>query len=202
MALDPKTLPNNPELLRQMVVELTTQLEANERRLARIQHLLEQLLQWRYGQKREKIDENQLFLFAVGLEASGQDVQDVLTEIEQDQDQNSDQDQNGPPATGNGDGAKRRGHGRQRLPKQLRRERIEYELKEDERQCPHCAKAMPRIGEEVSEQLEYVPARWWSLSKCAPSTPAAAGAASRRRTSRCSRSRRGWPGRVCWHRWR
>jgi transposase len=157
VALDPKTLPENPDLLRQMVIELTTQLEANQRRLERIQHILEQLLKWRYGQKREKVDEKQLFLFAVGLEASGQDVQDFVTELEQDQDQKKDDPPSEPPATGGGD-AKPRGHGRRRLPKELRRERIEYELSESERQCPHCAQAMARIGEEVSERLEFVPA--------------------------------------------
>jgi transposase len=158
VALDPKTLPDNPEVLRQMVIELATQLEANQRRLERIQHILEQLLHWRYGQKREKIDENQLFLFAVGLEASGQDVKDFITELEVDQEQKQDDDKN-PPASETGDPpAKPRGHGRQRLPKPLRRERIEYDLKEDERQCPHCAQAMRRIGEEISERLEYVPA--------------------------------------------
>ncbi len=63
-----------------MVIELATQLEANQRRLARIQHIPEQLLQWRYGRKREKVCEHQLPLFAVGLEASGQDVPDFLTD--------------------------------------------------------------------------------------------------------------------------
>lgn len=157
MELDPKTLPNNPELLRQMVIELATQLEAHQRRLERVQHILEQLLRWRYGQKREKVDENQLFLFAVNLEASGQDVQDFVTELEQDQEPKKDEEQNEPPAAGGGE-AKPRGHGRRRLPSELRRERIEYELSEAERQCPHCAQAMPRIGEEVSKRMEFVPA--------------------------------------------
>jgi transposase len=157
VALDPQTLPNNPEVLRQMVVELTTRLEANERRLERVQHILEQLLRWRYGQKREKIDENQLFLFAVDLEASGQDVQDFVTELEQDQEQKKDDPPGEPPAAGGGE-TKSRGHGRRRLPKELRRERIEYELSEAERQCPNCSQSMPRIGEEVSKRMEFVPA--------------------------------------------
>ena len=160
MALDPQTLPENPDLLRQMVIELATQLEANERRLARIQHILEQLLKWRYGQKREKVDENQLFLFAVGLEASGQGVPDFLTDLELDQErkENPEDDPKAPPVAGGGQEAKPRGHGRRRLPPELRRERIEHELSESERQCPHCAQTMARIGEEVSERLEYVPA--------------------------------------------
>ena len=159
MALDPQTLPNNPELLRQMVIELATQLETHQRRLERVQHILEQLLRWRYGQKREKVDENQLFLFAVSLEASGQDVPDFLTDLEQDQEQEQKKDgpPSEPPAAGGGK-AKPRGHGWRRLPKELRRERIEYELSEAERQCPHCARVMARMGEEVTERMEFVPA--------------------------------------------
>lgn len=162
MAIDLHNLPENADVLRQMVIELATQLDANERRLQRIQHILEQLLKWRYGQKSEKIDERQLFLFALGLEASGQDVQDFLTDLEQAREDEKDgkkDDQENPPASGTGgQPAKPRGHGRRRLPKELRRERIEHELSEAERQCPHCAQTMKKIGEEVSERLEYVPA--------------------------------------------
>jgi len=53
---------------------------------------------------------------------------------------------------------KRRGHGRQPLTRTLTRERIEHELSEAERAGPSCARPMERIGEEVSERLEYVPA--------------------------------------------
>jgi hypothetical protein len=68
--IDPDSLPDDPDLLRQMVIDLATQLDAHERRLQRVQNILEQLLKWRFGQKREKIDERQLFLFAVQLEAT------------------------------------------------------------------------------------------------------------------------------------
>jgi len=105
-----------------MVVELSTQLEANERRLERIQSILEQLLKWRYGQKREKVPENQLFLFAVGLEATGQDVKDFITELEVDQEQPAAKPEeekkdggNEPPAATGGEAPKKpRGHGRSR----------------------------------------------------------------------------------------
>ncbi|MBM3792847.1 MAG: IS66 family transposase [Acidobacteria bacterium] len=157
MKIDPNNLPDNSELLRRMVVDLATRLDENERRYRCIQNILEQLLKWRHGQKREKMDERQLFLFAAELEASDGDVKDLIAELEQDQERKPD-NQNDPPATGAGDKPKRRGHGRRPLPKTLLRERIEYELSEAERACPHCAATMKRIGEEVSERLEYVPA--------------------------------------------
>jgi hypothetical protein len=43
--------------------------------------------------------------------------------------------------------------GRKPLPADLPRERIEYDLPEDQKICPCCGKAMPRMGEEISEQL-------------------------------------------------
>jgi molecular chaperone GrpE (heat shock protein) len=78
--IDPANLPDNPEVLRQMVVDLTTQLEEHERRYQRVQNILEQLLRWRFGQKREKIDERQMFLFAVQWEAEGRSAQQLARE--------------------------------------------------------------------------------------------------------------------------
>lgn len=46
-----------------------------------------------------------------------------------------------------------RKRGRKPLPADLPRERIEYELPEDQKTCPCCGKALHRMGEEVSEQL-------------------------------------------------
>ena len=52
MRIDPNSLPDNPDLLRQMVIDLATQLDMHERRFERVQNILEQLLKWRFGQKR------------------------------------------------------------------------------------------------------------------------------------------------------
>lgn len=46
-----------------------------------------------------------------------------------------------------------RKRGRKPLPADLPRERIEYDLPEEQKICPCCSKAMHRMGEEVSEQL-------------------------------------------------
>ena len=62
-------LPDDPAALRQIVIGLLEELDAKERRLSRVQHLLEQLLRHRYGPKRERVDENQLFLFAAEIVA-------------------------------------------------------------------------------------------------------------------------------------
>ena len=51
-----------------------------------------------------------------------------------------------------------RRRGRQTLPEYLPLERIVLELSEQERVCPGCGQVRMPFGEEVSEQLEYVPA--------------------------------------------
>ena len=152
MKLDLNRLPDDPDLLREIVAGLASQLEEQERRLARVQHILEIMLAWRFGRKAEKIDERQLFLFAVQYEASGGDAESLHTELKEDLGEDSELLAAVEPPK------RRRGHGRKALPKALTRERIEYELSEAERACPHCQSTMQRIGEELSERLEYVPA--------------------------------------------
>lgn len=60
-----------------------------------------------------------------------------------------------PPATQPG----QRKPGRKPLPAYLKRERVEYDLPEDQRGCPCCGNPMHRIGEDISEQL-HVEVRW------------------------------------------
>jgi transposase len=143
--IDPNQLPNDPVALRQIVVGLLGEAAERERKLRQMQHWVEQLLRARYGPRRERVDENQLFLFAAGISArSGKT----------------------PPASDNGKtppssskpSSHRPGHGRGALPKSLQRQRVVHDLGEGLRQCPQCQGDLKRIGEEVSERLEYVPA--------------------------------------------
>ncbi|MBI2002931.1 MAG: IS66 family transposase [candidate division NC10 bacterium] len=146
MEIDRKNLPKDPETLRQMVASLLEELDAKERRLQRVQHLLEKLLRWRYGPRRERVPENQLFLFAVGMVGTDQDL---------------------PPAPKEAAASKPKGpgHGRQRLPGTLERRRVVYDLGEEERRCPECHGELKPIGEEVSERLEYVPASLYVIEE-------------------------------------
>lgn len=54
--------------------------------------------------------------------------------------------------------SRRKGHGRKPLPENLPRDRREYDIPEAEKTCPDCGQPKTRIGEEVTEQLEYYPA--------------------------------------------
>ncbi len=71
MEIDPHNLPKDVAALQQLVIGLLSELDAKDRRLKQVQHWLEQVLRWRYGQKRERVDENQLFLFAAELVHAG-----------------------------------------------------------------------------------------------------------------------------------
>ena len=72
MEIDPHNLPSEVNLLQQIVLQLLQAVEDKDQLLARVQHQLAQLLRYRYGQKRERIDENQLFLFAAQIIAASQ----------------------------------------------------------------------------------------------------------------------------------
>jgi transposase len=139
MEIDPNNLPGDPATLKRMVASLLEDREAGERRIRQLQHLLEQLLRARYGPRRERVNENQLFLFAA----------DIL---------GAEKSEPVPKDKPVSDRPKPKGHGRQRLPKSLKRERVVFDLAEHEKHCPHCRGELKRIGEEISERLEYVPA--------------------------------------------
>jgi transposase len=139
MEIDRHNLPKDPALLRQMVMSLLEEAETKDRRLRQLQHWVEQLLRARYGPRRERVNENQLFLFAVALVSAGREAPAA-------------------PEKAPSGAVKQKGHGRQRLPKSLERRRVVHDLAEGQRQCPQCQGDLKRIGEEVSERLEYVPA--------------------------------------------
>ena len=72
MEIDPHRLPSEVSLLQQIVLQLLQAVEDKDQLLARVQHQLAQLLRYRYRQKRERLDENQLFLFAAQIIAASQ----------------------------------------------------------------------------------------------------------------------------------
>lgn len=54
-------------------------------------------------------------------------------------------------------------HGRAPLPECLPRIEIEHDLADAEKPCPCCGELRQRMGQEVSEQLEYIPASFQVL---------------------------------------
>lgn len=153
----PDDLDAAHRLIRELLATLREQTHLNDK----LQHQLEQLLRQIYGKKSEKLDPNQLLLFAREF-------------LEAAQPETIPQPEPTTPAP-----AKRpfQGHGRKPLPANLPRKRIVHDVAPEDRACPECGDERRPIGEEVREQLEYVPASLIVLQHVRPKYACAACAA-------------------------
>jgi transposase len=166
MEIDPHHLPSEVHVLQQIVLQLLQTVEDKDQLLARVQHQLAQLLRNRYGQKRERIDENQLFLFAAQIIAASQRASAATSSEESTADSLASKEKKE---------TERRGHGRRPLPKTLERRRVVFDLEESQRQCQHCQTLMQKIGEDVSERLEFIPASLQVIEEVRPKYACAKG---------------------------
>ena len=146
--IDINDLPDDVESLRAMIIanelEHTKALHAAESRVKEQEQtiqLLEQQLaalrRARFGKQSEKLDEH-----IHQLELQIEDLQSSLAEppLPSEPEQQKEAPARKP---------------RQALPEHLPRDTIEHGKQE---QCEQCGNALSLIGEDVSEQLEYVPA--------------------------------------------
>ena len=108
---------------------------------------MRQLIEQRFGPATEKyrIEQRDLFL----------DEAEALAELEPpaEPEPKADLPEGAPPAR------KRRRGGRAALPPELPRVEVLHELPEDERHCAEDGTELAVIGEEVSEQLDVIPAQ-------------------------------------------
>jgi transposase len=152
----PLSLPDDPALLKALLLRerqqraqsaaVTAHLEqtvqSQQKKIDQQQHEIARLLRRLYGPKQERIDPDQLLLF------DGDDLTALAAELAQE-----------PEVAGTSTGKSRqKGHGRRELPQHLPREQRRYELSEEDRRCPGCGDVRCEIGQETSEQLEYIPA--------------------------------------------
>jgi transposase len=128
------------ELLRAQRQQLLEDQQQKDRTIAGLQQQLQYLLRRVFGRSAEKLDPKQMQLFETLL---NQLAPAAPAEPE-------------PAPTAPGAAA---GHGRRRLPASLPRQKIIHDLPEDEKPCPCCGQLRHIIGQEVSEQLDYVPAK-------------------------------------------
>jgi transposase len=131
-------LPDDLPTCQQMIHQLLETLSQRDRELDRIRHQLDSLLRRLYGPRSEKLNGPTLF---DGYEPPPVS-EPTPTPVEL------------PPQTP----STRSGHGRQKLPQNLPRQRIEHDLSEAEKLCPGCGHERVCIGHEVGEQWEYQPA--------------------------------------------
>ena len=137
----PLSLPDEPELLKALAVQLHGTVTAQQRELDQLKHYVAQLLRQRYGPRSEKLDNGQLTLF--------------------DAPPTGDADPSEPPAAAQESAIRapvRRGGGRNEFPTDLPRRRVEYPLPPEQLACPGCGQERTKFGEETSEQLEFIPA--------------------------------------------
>jgi transposase len=135
-------LPDDPVILQQMIRELLATLQTRDRENEHLRHRLDLLLRRFFGPRAEKYDPNQAVLFP-----------DLQTEaaVENPPAEPAEAKEPAPPA-------RQRGHGRQKLPGNLPRVPVLHDVPEAQRLCPGCGQACTCIGQDTSEQLDYVPA--------------------------------------------
>lgn len=134
----PDQLPDEVSTLKQMVLTLLAQIDDLH---GQLYYLKRQL----FGKKSEKLNPNQRLLFENLYE-------EVQAKIEQQK----------QPSAEKAKAPRNRNHnGRRPLPAALRREIIEIEPDESEKVCALCHHPKERIGEEVTEKLEFVPASFY-----------------------------------------
>ena len=63
---------------------------------------------------------------------------------------------------------KKKGHGRRKPPVELPRLPLEHPVPDADKVCPECSRAKKRIGEAITEQLEYAPASLFVIEHIQP----------------------------------
>ena len=159
MALDPKQLPDDPRILREIVLDLIQQLDRASAEKTKIETLLRELLDAKRLRRSEQLSPEQLALFEIALqarfpgltpEAEGPGAEPEAGAAEETGEPNGDQGD-----TGN---QKKKRGGRSPLSREVKRERIVHDLAEPEKHCKQCNRDLRHIGEETSERYEYIPA--------------------------------------------
>lgn len=148
------TLPNDIDMLHALVREQQATIDHLHRENTGLSHRLDLALRRIYGRSSEKIDAKQLLLFGQAMQQAAQAMAGLTAH----------QDQTASPATT----PQHKGHGRRPLPADLPRHRLEHPIDPHELTCPCCDQPRVRIGEEVSEQLDYTPASLFVIQHVRP----------------------------------
>lgn len=127
-------------LLEQQSAHFQTQLKTKQNRIQQLEEILLSLKRKQFGSSSEKLDQLPLF----------NEAEAELSLIEASE---------APVQTDSSPTSKSSQPRRQRLPEELPREEVIYELPAEQRQCPHDGSELIEIGEESSEQLEIIPAQ-------------------------------------------
>jgi transposase len=139
-----RQLQQENELLRAQRQQLLEQHAQHTRTIDQLQHQLQYLLRRLFGRSAEKLDPKQLQLFNT-----------LLNQLAPPPPAPASTPETASPVVSRS----ANGHGRRRLPVSLPRQKVIHDLPEEQKPCPCCGKLRHVIGQEVSEQLDYVPAK-------------------------------------------
>ncbi len=139
MTLTTHDLPDDIDALKQIIVD---QHQSMERIKQEYEAVIAALFRRYYGPRSERFDPRQLLLFGQQIEHGKLDTASVEEEAGE--------------ALASRQARRRHPHGRSPLPEHLERIDIEHDL--ENKACPECGNERCRIGQEISEQLEYFPA--------------------------------------------
>jgi transposase len=140
-------LPNNLNQCHQLISSLLDSLKQYKHTISSLEHRLDLFLRSRYGGKSEKINPEEL-----------------LPQLRQLFEQSQPEQKQEPVKTQKISYERNiKGHGRNELPANLRREQKIYDIDESQKNCTCCGELLQKIGEEKSEQLNYTPASLYIL---------------------------------------
>lgn len=130
-----------------VIATLHEQLQKSQREVELLRHRLDVLCRRLFGKKSEKVDPNQLQLAFEVLQEMGSSTEPFEL----------DSSESFPRVAVQ---SHQRGTGRRPLPKELPRERVVVDVDEAKKSCS-CGRSKEKIGEAVTEKLEYVPASFF-----------------------------------------
>jgi len=144
----PESLPQDLTLCHALIRQLLEARADDAQLIAGLQHQLRNLLRRSYGRSAEKLDPNQLALF-----------EKLLAELTNAAAPAPASEPPALPATKPAPTNGQRGHGRRQLPPELERRPVVIDLSEEEKPCPCCQALREPMGDEVTEKLDFEPAR-------------------------------------------
>jgi len=130
-----KSLPEDPEDLRRITALLLAEVKSQALLIAKLRHQLAGHRNHRFGTSSETIEQRQL-----ALEASEIAIAKMTAKL-----QPADEEPKDTPK-------------RRPIPDHI--PRMEFELTTGDADCAQCGGALRRLGEDVTEELEYVPGRF------------------------------------------
>jgi transposase len=147
----PTNLPDNPPVLREIIGTQAQEIERLKRENDLLKHYIRELRKQHYGPRSERLPEvQQIFPFYGRVE---------------------DEKEKPPPPEGQASSApapRRKPTGRKVIPPELERQVVVHDVPEHEKNCAACKEALAKIGEEVSERLEYQKAQLYVIQDVRP----------------------------------